>query len=210
MSSKSYVRYCLDHLRSRYSELVAEDPQQWAARVDSCHAKLRRFDADVVEVACQRAFERYPQKFPTAGQLASLAIGVDVERKAAVTTAEKLRRQELEDREINAYVDELRNQVIPHDVREQEKWVDEGETKAEKTARWWEAQSKQLSLDPTQASPADVTKQRFRELHRIMDDIGNWPARPKPRESQAPEAELEVEPAAPPPPPPPAVDDCPV
>lgn len=169
MSSKPHVRHCMEILRAEYSNLFVESPKEWGRRIDAYHGKLRRTETNILESACEAAATRYPNKFPTAGQLLALTIAVEQRLKSdAAKDANEARAAEA-DANNKASVDELRSYVIPDTAAGQDKWIAEGNTLAERTARSWEVLSKRRNFDPNRPCPNDVAKERWAGLREITN-----------------------------------------
>ncbi len=196
MSSKKHVSLQLTKLKGNYNTLFNEDHAEWLRRVDAHHEKLRKIDAIDVEAACEEAPLRYPDKFPNVGQLANLAAECARNRKKEARRLAAEEREEVENKIILERTDETRRR-IPNDPIGMERWVAQGSSDAERLARYFEAQSKQMGLDPTKPAHRDVEHERWRLLRQVLgveelaDVAGdmtreaNPPPRPPPRTTEA-------------------------
>lgn len=162
MSGKKHLRGQLSKLRANYKELFTVEMEDWDRIVEAYLDKLRKVDAVDVEAAVEAAMTKHPDKMPTVPQLASIA--ADCTRRRH----DEARRRSAEDREaaenaiIRDYVAEKRRQVIPDTPEGQNAWINAGDTEAEKIARYFEAQSKHLNLDPIKPCPPEVHHERMR------------------------------------------------
>jgi len=158
-------------LRDLYPTLIREDPQQWKARVTAYHRTLRRWDIEAVKAACELAPDRYPDRFPTAGQLTGLCSHI------AAKTKEELREQQArvsvsrKDKAILERVLHRRRNVIPDSVEDQERWITETDCPFEQLSRRWECESKNLGLDPTKPTPPEIHARRAKERRALMPDF---------------------------------------
>lgn len=184
MSGKRAVGRILVLLRDAYPELVCETEEQWSSRVDAYFAKLRRFDGEVVGKACDRAHDRYPNRFPTASQLASLCVAVDSEQRQAHRDREVQLDRDREDSEMAAHISEKRRTVIPDTRADQARWTAEGESPFERLARRWECESKNGGWDPNRPSPSGVGERRLKELMAALDDHGKFGTRADAKQSK--------------------------
>ena len=172
MSTEAMVNRELVSLRDGYPNLFTESPDEWMGRVKAYHSKLRRFDIETVTVACERAPERHPDRFPTVGQLAAICRVVSAEHDKLAKRAAEERRREEEARNIAQYVADRRRHVIPDGVAEQERWINEATSPFEQLSRRWECESMNRNLDPNRPSPRDVGERRISELMHLLAEQG--------------------------------------
>jgi hypothetical protein len=198
--SKAQIAKLLVRLRDNYPSLFVGSESEWAARSNAYWEKLRRFEVEVIDEACDQATEKYPDRFPTSGQLVSLCKGIIYEREKREreerTHADSIR----EERETREKVEYLRREIIPNDQAGQQAWIAEGETPFERLAREFEVESKRLNLDPNRASPREVEQRRMQALMRTWDEANEYKPSPPPdwrtsrHQPPSPQAPRESEP----------------
>lgn len=176
--SKALICKLLTRLRDDYPSLFVGDETEWRRRETRYWEKLKRFDVEVVEEACERAPDKHPDKFPTTGQLVMLCNGVLYERERREREEGARVDSAREERETREKVDLLRREVIPNDRAGQDGWVAEGETPFERLARSFEVESKRLNLDPNRECPQQVGQQRMAALMRTWNEASAYKPSP--------------------------------
>ncbi len=157
-------------LRDQYPNLFAGEPGQWKARVVAYHSKLRRWDDEILSKACQRATDKYPDRFPTAGQIGGLCQNVEVELREAWHLESARIGREREDADNAQRVADLREKVIPDSRADQERWCSTGKP-FERLARYWECESKNNGWDPNRPAPRGVGGRRMKEFFDLMTTL---------------------------------------
>lgn len=170
MTTKPQLGKLLIALRDGYPNLFTESPDQWAARVSAFHNKIKRFDWGVVKEACDRAHDKYPDRFPTAGQLKGLCIAVDEEQRREHREREEEIARQRDDADTAARVSEERRTVIPDSRSDQERWAAKGKSPFHRLARRWKSESKNGDFDPNRPSPQGVGRRRMAELMQVIEE----------------------------------------
>lgn len=161
---KPQIRTSLGKLRDSYPSLFVGTDEQWGTRVDAYWGRLRKFDQTVVDEACDRAIDKYPDKMPTVGQLVYLCREILEREKTAAREQGRLDDQARGDRETREAVEYLRSEEIPDDPAQQRVWVAESTDPLERLAREYEADSKRRALDPNKPCSPAVAKERMRRF----------------------------------------------
>ncbi len=177
--SKAQIAKQLTRLRDNYPSLFVGTESEWAARSTAYWQKLRKFDVQLVEEACDQATEKYPDRFPTSGQLVGLCNAIAFDRDRREREDGQQAATVSEERETREKVDLLRREIIPNDHDGQRAWVAAGDTAFERLARGFEVESKRLNLDPNRPSPSEVEKRRTGALMRIWNEAHTEPSTPE-------------------------------
>jgi len=172
MTTRTQTSNLLLALRDGYPNLFTESGDQWASRVAAYHKKLGKFDYETVKAACDAAPDKYPDRFPTAGQLASIAIGIEEVLRRSHQEKEDARRQAEEDKATADWVTHRRNDVIPSSPEDQEAWIKAVESPFDQMARRFEVESKNGNFNPNQKSPPGVGERRAREIVELLEAHG--------------------------------------
>jgi hypothetical protein len=172
VGTKSNTKFELEKLRDEYPNLYVESPDQWKRRITAYHAKLRKFDDEVVTQACEQVAELYPDRFPTAGQIAVLCARIDRETTEARRQADEEEKKRRENESIREHTTKLRVLVVPDSREEQCRWMAEDPDPFGQLARQFEAESKNADHDPTEASPPGVARRRLDQIFGLMRDWG--------------------------------------
>ncbi len=144
--SKAMMAKNLRAVRDSYPSLFVASDDEWIRKVEAYWKKLRSFDGDAVEKACDMAIDRYPDKMPTVGQLVMLTKGIEAEAKRVLREGNVVSLRIKSDQEETDRVDYLRNDVIPDDPAAQQKWIDDGDSHGERLARSYEVDSKNRKI----------------------------------------------------------------
>jgi len=172
------MKTSLTRLRDSYPSLFVGTEQDWLRRVSAYWQKLRRFDSDLVDLACDNAVDRYPDKMPTVGQLVNLCNEILSERKKRDAEEQQVSERIRTERENAESVEFLRSEIIPHDDAGQRRYVDEGDSPFERLARTWEVQSKRNDLDPNSSSPPELFRHRMSQLWETWAETENHEPQP--------------------------------
>lgn len=135
------VTQSLRSLRERYPNFWVGTEDEWAKRLEAYWVELKRYELRTIVTACNRASrpQHYPDRFPTAGQLAVICQLVEAEKPTPPS---------------RDYPEVLRPQLDPDNPFEQ-------------MARTWEAESLALGLDPDKPAPRDIGRRRLKELRQM-------------------------------------------
>lgn len=160
----------MHNLRLCYTTHVGNDAE-WTARKARYYRGLQDHEWETVRKAMTVAPnpDRFPNRFPTVGQLAIICKDLErskaVEDKARDTEAWRHRQDEETREEISA----LREVVIPNDPAKQKSWVLAAKTPWEGLARYWEAESKYLRIDPCGKTPEELHKRRLAQFWELWN-----------------------------------------
>lgn len=166
--SKQLIAKAIEKLRDNYPSLFIGDKDQWNARANQYWQKLRKYEVDVVEEACDLATEKYPDKFPSSGQLVMLCKGIVHEREKTAYTRDQQAQLAREARENREAVEMLRKDIIPNDRAGQADWIAEGDTPFERLARESEVRSKRMNIDPNDTTPREEAAYRMRAINDLL------------------------------------------
>ena len=166
MSERKWFGEAMLVLRGCYPGAWWGDDAEWRRRLSAYWDQLRTNDAADVKEACMRAPqpEFYPDRFPTAGQLARVVSTVRAERaeRRRQQDTAKLHASELE-------LERERRRRIPFTPEGQVAYVQEGEGEWEQLARVWECESVRRKVDPGHTTPSDMHERRMRDFWALWE-----------------------------------------
>ncbi len=141
--TRKAITQSLRSLRERYPNFWVGTEAEWAKRLEAYFGELRRYDNQTIITACNRASrpQHYPDRFPTAGQLAIICQLVEAQKPTPPP---------------QDHPEPHRPRLDPNNPFEQ-------------MARTWEAESQALGLDPREASPRDIGRRRMKELRQMWE-----------------------------------------